>query len=103
MKDMEVNRLLTELRSLSARSSFKPQQLDKAEGSQFAQTMVEAARNVSEAQMSARKAATDFEMGRGDLATAMMLGQTASVSFKAMTEVRNKLVQAYQEVMSMPL
>jgi flagellar hook-basal body complex protein FliE len=29
--------------------------------------------------------------------------QKASVSFRALTEVRNKLVNAYQEIMNMPL
>jgi flagellar hook-basal body complex protein FliE len=29
--------------------------------------------------------------------------QKASLAFRAMTEVRNKLVQAYQDVMNMPL
>lgn len=105
MSDLEVNRLLTELRSLSARSSLptaKPSATAEPAKS-FAGTLVDAARGVNDAQMKARQAATDFEMGRTDLASAMLLGQTAGVSFKAMTEVRNKLVQAYQDVMSMPL
>ena len=29
--------------------------------------------------------------------------QKASLSFTAMTQVRNKLVEAYQEVMNMPI
>jgi len=29
--------------------------------------------------------------------------QKASVSFRAMTEVRNRLVSAYQEIMNMPI
>ena len=44
---------------------------------------------------------------RGDksasLPEVMIALQKASLSFQAMTEVRNRLVNAYQEVMNMPI
>lgn len=107
MSDMEVTRLLTELRALSARSpdAMRPQapSAGATQGPGFTQSMVDAARNVNSAQQDARQAATDFELGRGDLATAMLRGQSASIQFQAMTQVRNKLVQAYQDVMNMSI
>jgi flagellar hook-basal body complex protein FliE len=33
----------------------------------------------------------------------MIASQKASVSFQAMVQVRNKLVEAYKEVMNMPI
>ncbi len=33
----------------------------------------------------------------------MLEMQKASVSFRAVTEVRNKLVEAYQSIMNMPI
>jgi flagellar hook-basal body complex protein FliE len=33
----------------------------------------------------------------------MLEMQKANVSFRALTEVRNRLVNAYQEIMNMPL
>jgi flagellar hook-basal body complex protein FliE len=33
----------------------------------------------------------------------MIASQKSSVSFQAMTQVRNKLVQAYQDIMQMPV
>jgi len=33
----------------------------------------------------------------------MVAMQKASLSFQAMTEVRNKLVEAYQQIMNMPI
>ena len=38
-----------------------------------------------------------------DLTKVMLEVQKASLAFRAMTEVRNKLVDAYREVMSMPV
>ena len=44
---------------------------------------------------------------RGDKSVAlpevMIALQKASLSFQAMTEVRNRLVSAYQEIMNMPI
>ena len=44
---------------------------------------------------------------RGDpsvsLAEVMITAQKASLQFTGMTEVRNKLLNAYQEVMNMPV
>jgi len=33
----------------------------------------------------------------------MLQAQKASLSFQAMTQVRNKLVEAYKDVMNMPI
>ncbi|TFZ33187.1 flagellar hook-basal body complex protein FliE, partial [Pseudomonas syringae] len=45
------------------------------------------------------------EAGRSgvDLADVMMSSRKASVSFQALPQVRNKLVQAYQDIMQMPV
>jgi len=37
------------------------------------------------------------------LAKVMMAAQQSQVAFRATVEVRNRLVQAYQDVMNMPL
>ena len=38
-----------------------------------------------------------------DLPEVMIASQKASVSFEAMKEVRNKLVDAYKDIMNMPV
>jgi flagellar hook-basal body complex protein FliE len=38
-----------------------------------------------------------------DLAKVMIESQKASVSFRALTEVRNRLVTAYQDIMNMSI
>ena len=47
--------------------------------------------------------AAAFEMGdpNVDLADTMLALQKSSLSFQALSQVRNKLVSAYQEIMNM--
>ncbi|MEG8203533.1 flagellar hook-basal body complex protein FliE, partial [Pseudomonas sp. SF2] len=49
--------------------------------------------------------ANAFEIGKSgvDLTDVMIASQKASVSMQALTQVRNKLVQAYQDIMQMPV
>lgn len=60
---------------------------------------------VNDAQQTASKLKVGFETGNGNatLAEVMIASQKADLSFRAVTEVRNKLVAAYQEIMNMPV
>lgn len=60
---------------------------------------------VNEAQQKSGALAKAFEMGdpSADLARVMVASQQSQVAFRATVEVRNRLVQAYQDVMNMPL
>jgi len=65
--------------------------------------MKDSINQVNEAQSHAKAMATAFEAGSPDvnLPEMMVAMQKASLSFQAMTQVRNKLLSAYQEVMNM--
>lgn len=71
----------------------------------FQQTLNNAIDSVSRAQNTSGALQQAFEMGdpRADLARVMVAMQQSSVAFKATVEVRNRLVQAYQDVMNMPV
>ena len=60
---------------------------------------------VNEAQQEASALKVGFVNGTTDksLAEVMIASQKASLSFTAVTEVRNKLVSAYQDIMNMPV
>ena len=60
---------------------------------------------VNEQQKTAAQLATRFEQGDPtvDLPEVMIALQKSSVSFQAMTQVRNKLVEAYKDIMNMPV
>lgn len=61
--------------------------------------------NVNDKQKIASDLATRFEQGdpRIDLPEVMIAMQKSSVSFQAMTQVRNKLIEAYKDIMNMPV
>ena len=71
----------------------------------FAAVLKQGLEQVNQSQRSATDLATKFERGTPgiELPEVMLEMQKASVSFRALTEVRNKLVNAYQEIMNMPI
>ncbi len=71
----------------------------------FAGMMQQAIDQVNQSQTQARELAQALEMGdpNVDIAQVMIASQKSSISFQALTEVRNKLLSAYQDVMNMPV
>lgn len=71
----------------------------------FQQTLSNAIDKVSQTQANAGSLQQAFELGdpRADLARVMVAMQQSQVAFRATVEVRNRLVQAYQDVMNMPI
>ncbi len=71
----------------------------------FGETLVKALGRVDDSQKQAAGLTQAFELGdpRVDLARVTIASQQAQVAFRATVEVRNRLVQAYQDVMNMPL
>ncbi len=71
----------------------------------FSDTLRGAISGVNETQQKAGDLAKAFELGdpSAGLAKVMMAAQQSQVAFRATVEVRNRLVQAYQDVMNMPL
>ena len=65
--------------------------------------MKQSLQQVNEAQAEGRRLADAFESGDQsvELPEVMIALQKASISFQAMSQVRNKLLSAYQEVMNM--
>ena len=99
IEGIDPNALLTELKRLESAGPGEGA-TDRAE---FSELLAQAVDTVNEAQRSAAGMAQAFELGESDatLAEVMIALQKASLSFQAMTEVRNRLVTAYQEVMNM--
>ena len=71
----------------------------------FGETLQNAIQGVNTTQKEAGALAQAFELGdpRADLARVMVAAQQSQVAFRATVEVRNRLVQAYQDVMNMPI
>jgi len=106
MSDMEINKVLSQMRTMAAELQPQAQTPPPAAGeTNFADVMGNAVSSVSDAQSTANQLVTDFQSGATDASVAevMVAMQKASLSFQAMTEVRNKLVEAYQQIMNMPI
>ena len=79
--------------------------VEKTEGPGFGEMLSQAVNKVNDTQMQASSLATAYEQGAPgvDLTQVMVSMQKASVSFQAMTQVRNRLVSAYEDIMNMPI
>jgi flagellar hook-basal body complex protein FliE len=108
MSEMQINRLLAEMRALAAQAGVRPegaQDTQAAGGADFGQLLKASIDQVNAAQQTGGELAANLEAGRpgADVGEVMIALQKADISFKAMTEVRNRLVNAYQEIMNMPV
>lgn len=104
MSEINVNQVLAQMRAMSIEAGSKPQAASD-NGGDFAAMLKQSIDAVNQAQKTSNELATAFETGKPDvsLAEVMIASQKASVSFQAMLQVRNKLVDAYKDVMSMPM
>lgn len=117
---VDINRLLVEMRAMKQQTMpAKLRELDasaqalqpgtRIEGphneQNFSDLFVKAIDGVNETQKHATGMAKAYERGdQGvDITDVMIASQKASVSFQAMVQVRNKLVEAYRDVMNMPI
>ena len=104
MSSMEISQVLAEMRALQARASgISEAPAAAAQPSDFANLMKNSVDHVASMQNQATALADAYEGGDKsvDLTKVMLEVQKASLAFRAMTEVRNKLVDAYTQVMNM--
>lgn len=78
----------------------KPAQLDKVSSGGFDEAMQEAMGKISQIQKDAENAVQELVSG-GDITQAIISMEKADLSFQLMVEVRNKLLNAYEEIMRM--
>lgn len=100
-------RLMGQLEMMRSRATQEVGGLDAQvadpSASEFASLLRSQVESVNSSQQSARSLAQAFELGAPgvELADVMVAAQKSRIQFEALTEVRNKLISAYQEVMSM--
>lgn len=107
MSDMNIDKVLMQMRVLAAQASGAQSTAEAAPqgGVNFSDLLGNSIKAVNETQKVSSDLKTRFELG--DQGVSMVdiaiASEKARISFTAMTEVRNKLVEAYKEVMSMPV
>ncbi len=111
MSDMNVQQLLAQMRVMEAqaKAGIQPAAGTEAAASAPKTDFTEVLKNsidaVNETSQQASKLAEAFEKGDPNISMAqlMIAVEKSSVSFTAMTQVRNRLLTAYQEIMNMPV
>jgi flagellar hook-basal body complex protein FliE len=116
MSNMAIDQVLAQIRSMStqAGAGIKPSDQSAAstpggagavQGPAFGELLKQGIESVNHTQQSASALADAWERGVSgvDLARVMIESQKASVSFRALTEVRNRLVTVYQDIMNMSI
>lgn len=107
-----ANELLQQMQSMQVEAgarTISPKSLETgstaASGADFGNLLKQAIDNVNGLQADSKAKATAFEMGDRSvsLGDVMIASQKSSVAFEATVQVRNKLMEAYKEVMSMPV
>jgi flagellar hook-basal body complex protein FliE len=74
-----------------------------AGGSDFVQTLQETMQKVEGLQTEAEKQVAGMLNGQGvDVHSALIAAEKADLSFQLMMQVRNKIVDAYQQISQMP-
>lgn len=108
---IDTNTLLVQLRDMAQSAgipSSEVLQTDARPASEqvdFSAILENSLQAVSTRSNEAKELRESFEAGNPnvELSDVMIAAQKARISFEALTQVRNKMVSAYQEIMRMPL
>ncbi len=105
MSGVQMTQLLAEMQRLAAGAESTGDVRPTGDSQGFADLLKASIDGVNRAQTTAADMTAALERGEqsANLPEVMIALQKASLSFQAMTEVRNRLVNAYQEIMNMPI
>ena len=106
MSSVQMTQMLAEMQRLAAAPGAQDAaSASPADATGFAELLKASIDGVNQSQAAATEMAAALERGDANvtLPEVMIALQKASLSFQAMTEVRNRLVTAYQEIMNMPM
>lgn len=107
MSQMQIDQVLAQIRALSSRIEHPqaPAAPATTAPSSFANVLKSSLDQVNQSEQRAASLAADFQRGVPgvDLPQVMIQIEKADVSFRALTEVRNRLISAYQDIMNMQM
>lgn len=103
VNSMNVNQVLQQIRTNSR--NLLGSEVPTTTKADFGSLLETSIARVNSMQTEASSLKTRYELGDAniDLPNVMISMQKSSLAFEAMTEVRNKFLTAYQEVMNMPV
>lgn len=105
MTDINTVNLLNQIRTMSAQAEGAGMEIGANPSASFNVVFQQALNQVNDLTQTADGLKTRFELGDPNvsLADVMVAGQKSNLGFEATLRVRNKIVQAYQDVMNMPV
>lgn len=117
----DINSVLSEIRNMRSQMMDNQRvqqdnavrgQIDRPAGVQetqqtpkFSEMLSQAVGSVNELQQNSNDMKTAYDMGdpNVDITRVMIASEKASISFEALTQVRNRVVQSYEDIMNMPI
>lgn len=106
---IDTNSLLAQLRVMAARSALPEStatpEIDQVQSGEFGAALKSSLEGINDRQLSAARLAAAFERGEEgvELSHVLVEMQKARISFETLSQVRNKMISAYKDVMNMPL
>jgi flagellar hook-basal body complex protein FliE len=109
MSQMEIDAVLAQIRSISSQTRVGMPSMGgvgatpQSGKSDFASLLAKGMDSVNQTDQRATQLSNAFQRGEPgvELPQVMLEMQKATLSFRAVTEVRNRLVTAYQDIMNM--
>ncbi len=105
MNDIQMENLLAQMRTMAAQARGGEKAAASEPSADFGHLLRSSIDRVNELQRHSREAKQAFQTGESDmsLAEVMLTAEKASIAFQTLLQVRNKVIRAYQDVISMPL
>ena len=102
---MMQNQRIEQDQSVRGRIDGPRQVQETQETPSFNDMLSNAVNTVNDLQKTAGDLRTAYDMGdpNVDITRVMIAAQKSSVSFEALTQVRNRVVRAYEDIMNMPI
>jgi len=95
---------MLQLNQMQPLAASATQALESGQGGAFQQVLAQAIDQTVQLQQAAKDETTKFLTGEtDDLHKVMIAGEKAGLAFQLTLQVRNKMVEAYQEVMRMQI
>ena len=104
MNSIDTNQLLMQLRAAASAARSTPVEApEQSSGANFSSLLAESIGKVNSLQQGAEQVKQAFTLGDPtvSLADTMIATNKAGLAFQAAVQTRNKLVEAYQEIMRM--
>jgi flagellar hook-basal body complex protein FliE len=104
MNTINTNQLLMQLRAAAAQAKMPAAQpVEQSGGANFSSLLSQSIGKVNEMQQTSSSMSRGFELGDPNvsLPEVMIAKSKAGLAFEGMVQVRNKMIDAYQEIMRM--